>query len=49
MRSYTKVHMKICIKRHIIIIHGVTCVSNDIIKDVIKFAKFSTADATDIG
>ena len=25
MRSYTKVHMKICIKGHIIIIHGITC------------------------
>ena len=45
MRSYTKVHMKICI----IIIHGITCVSNDIISDAIKIAKFNAADATEIG
>ena len=37
------------IKGHIIIIHGITCVSNDIIDDVIKFAKFSVADVTEIG
>ena len=49
MRSYTKVHMKICIKGHIIIIHGITCVSNDIINDAIKIAKFNAADATEIG
>ena len=44
MRSYTKVHMKICIKGYIIIIHGITCVCNDIINDVIKFG-----EATKIG
>ena len=49
MRSYTKVHMKICIKGHIINIHGITCVYNGIINDVIKFAKFSAADAPEIG
>ena len=49
MRSYTKVHVKMFIKGHIIIIHGITCVSNDIIDDVIKFAKFSVADGTEIG
>ena len=37
-------HMKFFIKGHIIIIHGITCVSNDIIDDVIEFAKFSVAD-----
>ena len=36
--------MKFFIKGHIIIIHGITCVSNDIIDDVIEFAKFSVAD-----
>ena len=41
--------MQICIKGHIIMIHGITCVSNDIINNVIKFAKFSAADATEIG
>ena len=46
---HTKVHMKIYIKGHSIIIHGITCVSNNIINDVIKFAKFSVADATEIG
>ena len=49
MRSYTKVHIEIYIKDHIIIIHDITCVSNDIINDVIKFAKFSAADATETG
>ena len=33
--------MKCFIKGQIIIIHGITCVSDDIIDDVIKFAKFS--------
>lgn len=47
MRSYTKVRMKIRIKGHIII--GIACVSNNIINDVIKFATFSEADATEIG
>ena len=37
------------IKGHIIIIHGITCVTNDIMYDVIKFAKFSVADSTEIG
>ena len=37
MRSYMKVHVEIVIKAHIIIIHGITCVSNDIIDGVIKF------------
>ena len=49
MRSYTKVHMQIFIKGHIIIIHGITCVSNGIIDDVIKFEKFSVADGSEIG
>ena len=40
MRSYADVYV-IFIKGHIIIIHGITCFSNDIIDDVIKFAKFS--------
>ena len=37
------------IKGHIIIIHDITCVSNDIIDDVINFAKFSVAGGTDFG
>ena len=49
MRSYTEVHVEIFIKSHIIIIHGITCVSNDIIDDIIKFAKFSVTDGTEIG
>ena len=49
MRSYTKVLMKYFIKGHISIIHGITRVSNDIIDNVIKFAKFSAADCTEIG
>ena len=51
MRSYTKVHAAcdVFTKGHIIIIHGITCVSNNIIDDVIKFAKFSVADGTEIG
>ena len=40
MRSYTKVHAKLLMKGHIIIIHGITYDSNDIIDDVIKVAKF---------
>ena len=44
MRSCTKVHVKFFIKGHIIIIHGITCVSNDI-----KLAKISVADDTEIG
>ena len=43
MRSYSKVHVNIFIEGNVIIIHGITCVSNDIIDDVIKFAKFSVA------
>ena len=38
MRSYAEVHVKVFIKGHIIIIHGIACVSNDSIDDVIKFA-----------
>ena len=49
MRSYTEVHVEIFIKSHIIIIHGITCVSNDIIDDIIKFAKFCVTDGTEIG
>ena len=41
--------MEIFINGHIIIIYGITCVSNDIIDDVIKFAKFSVAYGTEIG
>ena len=44
MRSYTNVHVKFFIKGNVIIIHGITCVSNDIIDDVIIFANFSVAD-----
>ena len=35
MCSYTQVLAEIFIKGHIIIIRGITCVSNDIIDDVI--------------
>ena len=51
MRSYMKVHVKLFffIKDHIIIIHSITCVSNDIIDDVIKFGKISVADGIEIG
>ena len=49
MCSYTKVHMQFFIKGHIIIIHGITWVSNDSIDNVIKYAKFSVADGTEIG
>ena len=49
MRSYMKVHVNFFIKGHIIIIHGITCVSYDIIDDIIKFAKFCVADVTEIG
>ena len=39
MRSCTEVHVEIfIIKGHIIISHGITSVSYDIIDDVIKFA-----------
>ena len=33
----------------VIFIHGITCVSNDVIYDVIKFPKFSVTDDTEIG
>ena len=50
MRSYIKVRVIFFfIKGHIIIIHGITCVSNDIVDDIIKFAKFCVADGTEIG
>ena len=48
MRSYTEVHVKIFIKGHIIIIHCITSVSYDNIDDVIKFAKFCSADGTEM-
>ena len=49
MRSYMEVHVGIFIKGHINIIHGIKCVSNNIIDDVIKFSKFSVAGGTEIG
>ena len=48
MRSYTKVHVKLLMMGHIIIIHGITYDSNDIIDDVIKVAN-SVSDGTEIG
>ena len=42
-------HKKFFLKGHIIIIHGITCVSNDIMDDVIKFTKFRVANGSEIG
>ena len=47
--KYENAYELLLIKSHIIIFHGITCVSNDIIDNVIKFAKFSVANSTEIG
>ena len=44
-----KLHVLFFINDLIIIIHGITCVSNDITDDAIEFAKFSVADGTENG
>ena len=48
MCSFTKVHVKIFIKGREIIGRVMPCLSDDIIDNAIKFAKFSVADGTEI-
>ena len=37
MRSYAEVHVKVCIKGHVVIIHGITCASNGSIDDSVTY------------